>query len=96
MENMVIKARKGLDMTEATQVELKNVQLITEEVNPVMNIHNSRQILLSGIGYQPSEVLLRVTGEKSSQIILTNTEKEKAGKLLELNYGAASTAVQIK
>lgn len=94
MENMTIQAKKGLDMTEGSGITLKNVQLITKEVNPVMNIHNSRNITLDRIAYERAEVLLNVTGEKSTGIQVSGTDTTKADKGLELNYGARADAVK--
>src|SRR4029079_1976864 len=38
MENMIIQSREGLDMTEGSNITLRNVQLITSQTNPVMTI----------------------------------------------------------
>jgi hypothetical protein len=95
MEDMVLEAKKGLDMTEGSGIVLKNVQLITEDVNPVMNIHNSQNIVLQNIGYKQADLLLNVTGEKSNGIVVNSTDSSKAKKSLELNYGAKETAVKV-
>jgi polygalacturonase len=95
MENMVLQSNKGLDMTEGTNITLKNIQLITKETDPVMNIHNSQKILLNRIVYQPADVLLNVTGEKSTDIVVSATDASKAKKTVELNYGAKEGAVKV-
>lgn len=95
MENMVLQAEEGLDMTEGTGITLKNVQLITENKNPVMNIHNSQGITLTNVRYPDAEVLLNVTGEKSNGIVLNGTDVNKAKKGVEFNYGATEKAVKI-
>jgi hypothetical protein len=92
---MVIQANKGLDMTEGSDITLKNVNLITKEINPVLNIHNSRNITLNRIGYSNADLLLNVTGEKSSGIAVTSTDVKKAKKSVEVNYGAKETAVKL-
>jgi polygalacturonase len=94
MENMTIQAKKGLDMTEGADITLKNVNLITKDINPVMNIHNSRNITLNKITYANADLLLNVTGEKSSGIAVTATDAGKAKKGVELNYGAKENAVK--
>lgn len=96
MENMVLQAVKGLDMTEGSDITLNNVHLITADINPVMNIHNSRKISLNKISYEQADVLLSVSGEKSNGIILASTDAGKAKKTVELNYGATSQAVEVK
>ena len=95
MEDMVIQARKGLDMTEGSDITLRNVNLVTKDINPVMNIHNSKNITLNKISYLDADLLLNVTGEKSSGIAVTSTDVKKAKKTVELNYGAKETAVKL-
>lgn len=97
MEDMVLQSREGLDLTEATGITLRNVQLISTNTNPVLNIHNGKNITLDKIGYKEgSELLLNVTGEKSSMIRLENTDASKAKKKLETSYGADQKAVETK
>ena len=94
LEDMVLQAEQGLDFTEASGISLKNVQLLTSNTNPVLNIHNSKNITLDRIGYKAgSDLLLNVSGEKSSRIQLINTDGSKAKKKLETSYGANDKAV---
>jgi polygalacturonase len=95
MEDMVIQANKGLDMTEGSDITLKNVNLVTRDINPVMNIHNSKNIFLNKISYANADLLLNVTGEKSSGIAVTSTDVKKAKKGFEVNYGAKETSVKV-
>ncbi len=96
LKDMVLQADKGLDMTEGTGIILQNVQLITKELNPVMNIHNSQNIVLNKVGYVTADVLLNVTGEKSKDIVLTATDVKKAKKAIAFGYGAKEDAVKMK
>lgn len=95
LENMVLQADDGLDMTEATGITVNNVQFFTKNVNPVMNIHNSRNITLSKIGYANADLLLNVTGEKTYGIALTATDVSRAKKSFRVSYGANEAAVKI-
>jgi len=95
MEDMVLQANKGLDMTEGSDITLKNVNLVTKDINPVMNIHNSKNISLNRISYANADLLLNVTGEKSSGIAVTSTDVKKAKKGFEVNYGAKETSVKV-
>ena len=89
LENMILKTKEGLDCTEGSNIELKNVQFLTDNTNPVMNIHNSKNIVLDKIGYKNgAELLLNVSGEKSEKISLKNTDTTKTKKKVEFNYGA--------
>ena len=96
LEDMVLQANEGLDMTEGTGITLKNIQLITKNTNPVMNIHNSKEIVLDKIGYKNgAELLLNVTGEKSKGIVLKNTDASKAKKKVEFGFGASEATVSM-
>ena len=93
MENMVIQAKHGLDMTEGSGITLRNVQLLTKESDPVMNIHNSKNIVLDRIHYKSdTELLLNISGEKSKAIQLNGTDVKKAKKGIEFSYGATADA----
>ncbi len=96
LENMILQAKQGLDMTEGNNIALSNIQLITKEKNPVMNIHNSRNIKLAKIGYAGADVLLHVTGENTKDISLKNTESANAKQLVEMSFGAKEGAVKIE
>jgi polygalacturonase len=94
MENLVLQAKHGLDMTEATGIVLKNVQIYTSETNPVLNVHNSRQIVLDQVRYNKgSELLLNISGEKSRQVKLINTDTKNSKKAVEYSYGATEASV---
>ena len=89
LEDMVLQAAEGLDMTEGSNISLKNIQLITKNTNPVMNIHNSKDIVLNKIGYKNgAELLLNVTGEKTRGLVLKETDTSKAKKKVAFGYGA--------
>lgn len=89
MKDMVLQAKEGLDCTEGDNIQLKNVKLITDNTNPILNIHNSKNIMLDKIGYKDvAELLLNISGEKSEKISLKNTDASKAIKKVTFEYGA--------
>ncbi|HEY0732695.1 MAG TPA: glycoside hydrolase family 28 protein, partial [Chitinophagaceae bacterium] len=94
MQNMTIQSKVGLDMTEGTNIVLRNVNLITSETDPVMNIHNSRNIVLENVGYKDgAELLLNISGSKSKSIQMPGTDTKKAKKAIEYSYGASDAAI---
>lgn len=96
MQNMVLQADKGLDMTEGTGITLRNVQLITKDANPVMTVHNSKNITLDKIGFDKADLLLSVSGDKSAGITVSQTDTKKAKKDVEFVYGAKEDALKLK
>jgi len=96
MQNMVLQATKGLDMTEGTGIVLRNVKILSTEKTPVLNIYNSKDIQLENITYNDqADVLLNVSGEKTSGIIVKNTDIKKAKKGVDYSFGANASAVKI-
>lgn len=93
LQNMVLQAKHGLDMTEGSDITLRNVRLITKETNPVMYVHNSRNIILDKIQYDQAELLLNISGDKSGNIKLNNTDASKAKEKLKFEYGATEKAI---
>jgi polygalacturonase len=97
LEDMVIRAKEGLDFTEANNIKLKNIQVITDNTDPVASIHNSQNLSLDQLNYPAnSKLLFSVTGEKSGNIMVTKTDATKAKNKVEFTYGANSNALQLK
>jgi polygalacturonase len=89
MENMVLSAETGIELTDSDQIRFKNVQLITKHTKPVIFIENSSKISFDGIQYNDqSEVLISVNGERSQDIKVGNTDLSKARKAKEFSKGA--------
>lgn len=96
LKNLIISADQGLDMTEGSNIKISNVALNVKNSAPLLNIHNSNNIVIDGLTYNNADLLLNVTGEKSKGIILSKTNTTKALKVVEYNYGAATTSATIK
>ena len=97
MQNLVLQAKQGLDMTEASDFVLRNVKILTKETDPVLNVHNSRNIILDRITYGDNvQLLLNISGEKSKAVKLVNTDMKNASKGIEYSFGAKEEAVSKK
>jgi len=96
LENAVLAAKKGFVCQEAENIRLTNVTLLTTDTRPVLEVQNSHNIVLDGIRYAPgAEVLLRVTGERSRDIRLINTDVKLARKDVELGPKIAKKTVSV-
>ncbi|MFD2285453.1 glycoside hydrolase family 28 protein [Pedobacter petrophilus] len=81
LENVTIQSKKGIEIIEATGIFLKNVNVITENSNPVVDIQNSSNINIDNLQYKPgSELLFSIAGEKSKGIKVSGTDSSKAKK----------------
>jgi len=96
LENIVIESQKGMLCQEAENIRLKNVTLLTTENRPVLEVQNSKNISLDGIKYASgAELLLRVSGDRSQDIRLVNTNTKLAKKGLELGDKVGKKVVQV-
>lgn len=93
LQDMVLQAKHGLDMTEGSNITLKNVQFLTRNTDPVLYVHNSSNITLDNIKYNQAELLLNVSGEKSAGIRLINTDASRAKEKLRFEYGASEKSL---
>jgi len=79
LENVTIKAKKGIEIIEAAGIFLKNINVITEDTSPVVMIQNGSNINISNLSYPSnSKVLFDVSGEKSKSVKISGTDVSKA------------------
>jgi DNA sulfur modification protein DndE len=95
MENISIQSKKGFVCIEGEGISLKNATLYCDE-KTVINTQNSRNITLDGISFKPSEVFMKVIGERSKNIRLINTDVKDAIKDIELGKEVSKTIITRK
>src|SRR6188768_2285109 len=94
LENMVIQAKRGIDVQEASGITFKNIKIISAETNPVIDIVQSDKLVFDNITYKNgSELLFRVSGERSGGISIKNTNAAKAKEKISYELGANEKSV---
>ncbi len=97
LENMVLQAKKGFDVQEATGITFKNIKMISDETDPVIDIVQSDKLTFDNITYKNgSELLFRVSGDRSNNINIKNTDASKAKEKIAYELGASEKSVTIK
>lgn len=96
LSNMVLKANKGVDITEGTGISLKNIQLICSDTDPLINIVNSHNISFDKISYSNAKLLFSVTGKRAGQITVEHTETGKGETKTAFKSGANASSISIK
>jgi polygalacturonase len=97
LENMVLQAKKGIDVQEASGIAFKNIKMISAETNPVVDIIQSDRLTFDNITYKDgSELLFRINGERSKDINIRNTNASKAKEKITYELGATEKSVTIK
>ena len=97
LNNVVLRTNKGIELIEATDIHLNNVQVFTEKTNPIVYVENSSNIELNAITYPVDPtLLLSLNGEKSGNIRLSNTNSPNPSHAVEFNHGANASMVSMK
>jgi polygalacturonase len=96
MENLTIQSDKGINMQEASGIKFKNVKVISNNTNPVVDIVNCDDIKFDGLNYKEgSELLFRISGERNAGINISHTDETKAKQKISYEFGASKKAVTI-
>ncbi|MGI4737290.1 MAG: glycoside hydrolase family 28 protein [Janthinobacterium lividum] len=96
LENITLECKKGMLCQEADNIRLKNVTLLSTETKPVLEVQNSKNITFDNLRYASgADLLLRVTGDRSQGIRLTNTNTKLAKKDVELGQKVGKKTVVV-
>lgn len=95
MENIFIQSQKGFECIEGSDISLINAILYCDD-KTVVNVQDSKGVVLDNIQYKPSDVLLKVSGSRSANIRLLNTDAKQATKEVVLGTNVPANAVSKK
>lgn len=96
IENAVLQSRKGLVCIEAERIQLTNVAFITP-AKTVMQLQNSHNLTFNTIRYNDgTDLLMHISGDRSNEIKLLNTNTSHAKKVVETSAGVPSNALTMK
>ena len=89
IENSVFQAKHGVDIQEASNIQLTNVKIYSSNMNPVIDIINSDNININSFSYSKNaELLMRVAGARSKSIQIKNTDYSNTKQKLNVELGA--------
>lgn len=97
LENMVIQADKGIDVQEASGITFRNISIISKATNPVVDVVHSDNLVFDKINYKEGAALLfRVSGDRSNNIVIKNTDASRAKEKIVYELGATEKSVTVK
>jgi len=89
LENMVLQADKGIDVQEASNITFRNIKVISKETNPVADVIQSDNLVFDNITYKEgAELIFRISGERTKDIKVKNTDASKAKEKVSFELGA--------
>jgi len=90
LENMVLQARKGIDVQEASNITFRNITLETAQTNPVVDVTQSDVLTFDRIITKDgTELFFRFSGDKTKNIQIKNTDLNKAKVKTSFELGAS-------
>jgi len=95
MENISIESKEGFVCIEGDNIFLKNATLHCDS-KAVVEVQNSKNLVLDKIVCKEGEVFLAVSGQHSKDISVLNTDRTKLKKELELGTGVSNKIVKMK
>ena len=97
LQDMVLKAKQGFDIQEASSIQFKNIQVITDNTDPIVDVLQSDNILFDGIKFNKGATqVFRVSGERSASILIKNTIKNDAAGFVKTELGAPEKTVTVQ
>ena len=92
--NMVVK--KGVELIEASNITVKNLTLKTEESDPLIHVHNSKNILFTDLKSAADiDLLMQVSGASTEKVVLTGAKTSGVKKISAFSNGASEKALEI-
>jgi hypothetical protein len=92
-----VQEKKVIDVQEARGINFKNIKIISEETTPVVDIVHSDNLIFDKISYKTNaELLFRISGERSKNISIKNTDASNAKEKVVYELGATEKSVTLK
>jgi len=93
MENMVLQAKEGIHVQDASHIVFRNIEMLTKPGSVATDIIQSHSLVFDNVKYShDAATLYRVAGEKCNDIEVSSNAKSKT--IIQL--GAAANAVKFK
>jgi polygalacturonase len=97
LQNMVLQARKGFDIQEASNISFKQITILSSASNPVIDIVQSDRLSFDAIKIAPTSTLMfRISGDRSGKINVANTPRNQAVNFVKFELGASEKSMVIQ
>ena len=94
LANAMLEAEKGVDIQEASNINLEKVSMISKDTRPLVYLLNSDNININDLHPTDStELLLQVQGERTNTITLLNCNLNTVKQKLQADFGAKENVV---
>jgi polygalacturonase len=96
LEDVTIKSKIGIEIIEATNINLKNIHLVSDKTNPLILVENSKQINISGLKSDTEiQNLITLSGDRTEAVSLAGPSVTTAKDKVKFNFGAKPKSLKI-
>lgn len=97
LENLTIQANEGVELTEASNITIKNLNLLIVKTDPLISINNSKNISFDGLkSFTDIKSLMNISGDKTAGVKLSNSSISSSKDKITYSLGASLKALTIK
>jgi len=97
LQDMVLQAKKGIDLQEAANIQFKNIRVVASDNNPVIDLVQSNNIVFDKISCNKgSALLLRASGDRVKKIAVINTDTSTVKEKIVTELGANAEEISFK
>jgi len=97
LNNSTLKANIGIELLQASGINVKNLKLLTEKSNPLIYLNASNDIQLDHISYQKGlSVLLSLDGRDIKDVRTLNTDTKSVKETFQLKNGASAKSIDLR
>lgn len=94
LNNATIQSGIGIECTQANNISFSNIKLLPQKTDPVILVDNSSNISFNDLQYNKGvKNLFKLTGKKTKNIIVSNTNKNNADTFLTTAKDASENAL---
>lgn len=97
LQDMVLRARKGIDVQEASNIVFRRITVISKETEPVIDLVQSDRLVFEQIQANPiAHLLFRLSGERSADIRIGKTITGPETQKIRYELGANEKMISEK
>ena len=91
---MVFATKKGIEITEGSNIEFNNIKLVTQQANPLVYIQNSSKLTFNNFSIEPNiPLVFSINGDRTHSIHTKGLNWNNAIKKDEFLFGAKVNSI---
>jgi DNA sulfur modification protein DndE len=94
LSDMVFATKKGIEITEGSNIEFNNIKLVTQQASPLVYIQNSSKLTFNNFSIEPNiPLVFSINGDRAHSIHVKGLNWNNAIKKDEFLFGAKTNSI---